>query len=83
MSGDVRRSGRSIDLVKEEDRANEASPLLSARRSKDLAPLPPLESIASPSDSDDNWVADAPHEWKQQESKSSWYMFLLTLCMLG
>lgn len=83
VSNDVRRSGRSIDLIKEEDGLNEGSPLLAPRRSKDLGHLPPLDSIVSPSESGDSWIADAPEDYKSQESKSSWYMFLLTFCMLG
>ncbi|KAK5167542.1 uncharacterized protein LTR77_007241 [Saxophila tyrrhenica] len=82
-NGDVRRASKSIDLVKEVDGVNEASPLLRPRMSKDMSALPPLESITSPSDDDDDWIADAPHEYEQQESKSSWYLFLLTFCMMG
>jgi hypothetical protein len=84
FSGDVRRASKSLDLVKERDAINEQSPLLTARTSKDLGNIPQLDSLTSPDDdTDDEWNAETPYEYRQQESKSSWYMFLLTLCMLG
>ncbi len=86
-NGSLRRMRQSIDHIKETDGVNEASPLLSARMSKDLGPLPPLErleSLVSPSeDGEDDWQAETPYQFRQAEDKSSWYMLLLTLCMLG
>ena len=79
---DRRRTSKSIDLTKEADSINEQSPLLPARTSADVGPLPPLESVFSPSDSDNTWHVDDFTE-HGQETRSSWYLFLLTLCMLG
>ncbi|KAK3716801.1 hypothetical protein LTR37_006151 [Vermiconidia calcicola] len=79
---DRRRTSKSIDLTKEADSINEQSPLLPARTSADVGPLPPLERVFSPSDSDNTWHADDSTEYGQ-ETRSSWYLFLLTLCMLG
>jgi hypothetical protein len=83
VNREIRRASKTIDLVKDVDGVNEASPLLPPRASEDLAPLPPLESIASPNDSDDSWNVETPYAFRNEDSRSSWYMLLLTLCMLG
>lgn len=76
---DIRRSSKSLDLMKAEDDVNESSPLLRARASEDVGPLPPLSNLTSPR-SDESWDVEGGLE---QESKSSWYMFLLTLSIAG
>lgn len=81
-SGTIRGGFKSIDATKDEDRVNEASPLLAARVGEDFEHVPPLDSVFSPSESDNSWVADAPDDLTQ-ETKSSWYLFLLTLSMAG
>lgn len=76
------RSVKSADLTKEQDGSNEHSPLLAARTSDDeltLVPPMPTDTETSPVRS----TFDPQAHEMQQESKSSWYLFLLTLSMLG
>lgn len=81
MDGGV-RSHKGIDLAKEQDGGNEHSPLLAARTSEDgLTLVPPM-----PTDAEMSSVRSAfdPQTLKaRQESKSTWFLFLLTLSMLG
>lgn len=74
----VRRASKSLDLIKREDGVNEHSPLLAPRRSQDVGDLPPLSTITSPEDED--WHEERDH---MQETKSSWYLFLMTFCLGG
>lgn len=71
-----------MDLLKwDEGGVNEHSPLLApTKKSQDVGHLAPLESVLSPSDSD-RWNAEG--ETEVQETKSSWYLFLLTLAIAG
>lgn len=81
MNGSV-RSKRSVDLAKEQDGGNEHSPLLAARTSDDeltLVPPMPTDTQTSPV----RYTFDAHSHETRQDSKSSWYLFLLTLSMLG
>ncbi|KAK5121993.1 hypothetical protein LTR85_004565 [Meristemomyces frigidus] len=79
-NGDFRR-GRSIDLIKGEvERVNEASPLLGPRRSADIGHLPPLQHVLSPGSDISDWN---PDEEISQETKSSWYLMLLTIGIGG
>ena len=79
----VRKAGNSIDMAREQDGVNEQSPLLPPRGSEDIEPLPQLESIRSPSDTSSNWAAAAQVDHEQEETRSSWYLFLLTLSISG
>ncbi|KAK5133164.1 hypothetical protein LTR08_008100 [Meristemomyces frigidus] len=79
-SADFRR-GRSMDLIKAEDeRPNEASPLLGPRTSEDVGHLPPLQDVISPGSDASGWN---PEEQSRQDTKSPWYLFLLTLGIGG
>ncbi|KAK4543151.1 hypothetical protein LTR36_005929 [Oleoguttula mirabilis] len=79
-NGDFRR-GKSIDLIKGEDgRLHEASPLLGPRMSADIGHLPPLQHVLSPGSDVSEWN---PDEEMGQETKSTWYLFLLTLGIGG
>lgn len=76
------RSRDSVDLAKEPDGGDEHSPLLTARTNDDeltLVPPMPTDTQNSPIRS----TFDPRSHETPQESKSSWYLFLLTLCMLG
>lgn len=81
MNGEERGS-KSVDVVKGRDGANEQSPLLAPRTSDEeltLVPPMPTDTQTSPVRSTfDPQAQDMP-----QETKSSWYMCLLTLSMLG
>ena len=80
---DTSRLHRSIEMAREQDGWNEQSPLLDARRSGDIEPLPPLDDVLSPIEGDRNeWTPDK-HEEARQETKSSWYLLLLTLSIGG
>ena len=73
--------GRSKDLIEAEDgRTNEASPLLRPRVSEDVGDLPPLQDVFSPGS---NASDRHPDEESRQETKSSWYLLLLTLGIGG
>lgn len=73
-STDTRRGSRSIDM-KEQD---ESSPLIrAAGASDDMASMSPLTAVGSP-DALDDWMED-----EKQETKSSWYLLLLTLAIGG
>ncbi|KAK3112881.1 hypothetical protein LTR53_010356, partial [Teratosphaeriaceae sp. CCFEE 6253] len=64
--------------------ANEQSPLLApTRRSEDVSHLPPLSmsGVSSPDEDEEEWYEEHNHAF--QESKSSWYLFLLTLALGG
>lgn len=81
MSGEA-RSERSAGSAKEQDGWNEQSPLLAARASDDeltLVPQMPTDTQTSPVRS----TFDAQAQKRQHDSKSSWYLCLLTLSMLG
>lgn len=81
MSTDA-RSMRSSDLGKEQDGGSEHSPLLFPRTSDDeltLVPPMPTDTQTSPVRS----TFDAHERAESQDTKSSWYLFLLTLSMLG
>lgn len=71
----IRRSSKSADLSKEEQ--NESSPLIGPREAEDMGSLPLLSGVPSPND-DDDWNED-----QTQETKSSWYLMLLTLAIGG
>ena len=79
---DVRAGSRSVDLIHEQDGINEQSPLLRPTTSEDVERLPPPETVFSPSESDNDWVVDAQVE-SRHETKSSSYLFLLTLSIVG
>lgn len=73
-SMDTKRASRSMD-VKEQ---NESSPLISpTRRSNESVETPPFSPVGSP-DQVDDWSED-----HTQETKSSWYLLLLTLAIGG
>lgn len=81
MGGDA-LSERSASSMKEQDEGNEHSPLLTARASDDeltLVPPMPTNTQTSPV----RPTFDAQAHKRQHDSKSSWYLFLLTLSMLG
>ena len=79
-NADLRR-GRGTDLIEtEEGQSNEASPLLRARTSEEAGDLPLLQSVISPG----SHASDRhPDEKSRQETKSSWYLMLLTLGIGG
>lgn len=70
----------SLDL--KDNTLDEQSPLLPARGSEDVGHVPSLSTVMSPDDSSQGeaWNADAG---KQEQSKSSWYLFLLTISIGG
>ena len=76
---------RSIELAREPDGINEQSPLLPPRASEDVEPIPPLDGVFSPSESSSNSLLAVTSvlERNSHETKSSWYLFLLTLSMFG
>ena len=75
-------ASKSVDLAKGQDGENEQSPLLAARTSDDeLTLVPPMPTDTQTSPVRSAFPSQA-HELPQ-ETKSSWYMFLLTLSMLG
>lgn len=81
MNGNAPDS-KSVDMAKGSDSGNEDSPLLAPRASDDeltLVPPMPTDTQTSPVRS----TFDPRVHELQQESKSSWYLFLLTVCMLG
>lgn len=76
------RGNRSVNLAKEQDGENEQSPLLAASTSDDeltLVPPMPTDTQTSPVRS----TFDTQAQEVRQDTKSSWYLFLLTLSMLG
>ncbi len=75
-----RRASKSMDLLKREDGfMNEQSPLLAPRPSEDVGYLPPLSSVLSPDENED-WNEE---EDALQDTKSTGYLFLLTLAIGG
>ena len=81
MSADAQRN-RSRDLAKEQDGSNEQSPLLAARTSDDeltLVPPMPTDTPTSPV----RCTFDPRSREVPQDARSSRYLFLLTLSMLG
>lgn len=78
-SNDDRRRSKSIDMLRKAD-FDESSPLIRPTRLGDDADsISPIPSVLSPNDSDPDWTrAD-----EQQASRSSWYLFLLTLAIGG
>ena len=79
--GHGRVASKNIDMAKS---VNEQSPLLPPRTSEEIEDVPPLDAVFSPSGSEggNSWVADAQDSLRQ-ETKSNWYLFLLTLAMGG
>ena len=74
----------SSDVERDQGGSNEQSPLLAARTSTEIESPWSLRSVLSPTGSDQNFLAEADlHEDSRQETKSSWYLFLLTLTMSG
>lgn len=71
-SSDLRKGRRSIESLKEQ---NENSPLI----------VPAQEDIESPSDFDNVQSPISSDEWdiEPEETKSSWYLLLLTLAIGG
>lgn len=66
-------------MLKEENGQNEQSPLLAPKRSEDAPSLPPLAGVMSP-DHEDPWEDGLD---PKPETKSSWYLILLTLSIGG
>jgi hypothetical protein len=76
-----RRASKSIDVLRQEEgKVNEQSPLLGPRGNAGMEEVRPLSlsPLQSP-ESGDSWDA----EGNREESKSSWYLFLLTLALGG
>lgn len=71
------RSKKSMDGSKDE--ANEHSPLMGPRESAEVGELPPYETALTPPSRDESDNADD----RSQETKSSWYLFLLTFALGG
>lgn len=62
----------------------EASPLLHPRTSADGERLPAIEDAQTLDENNDDWLEDEDVQLSDiHETKSSWYMFLLTLSMGG
>ena len=75
-SMDYRRGSKTLDYTKEG--LNENSPLIAPTgRREETDPISPISPIPSP-DNHDEWTDDT-----SQETKSSWYLFLLTLAIGG
>jgi solute carrier family 45 protein 1/2/4 len=76
--------GRASSLeIRQGDGVNdEQSPLLPARTSDDVGAVPHLPSVMSPGSSsgEDGWNIDTG---RREPSKSSWYLFLLTISFAG
>lgn len=74
--------GVKSSLEHKEDNLDEQSPLLPARLSDDVGHVPPLSTVMSPDSSSQGeaWNADSG---KNEESKSSWYLLLLTISIGG
>ncbi|CAK3835869.1 General alpha-glucoside permease [Lecanosticta acicola] len=68
--------------VKEEDVFDEQSPLLPPRTSEEIGKVPALSGVTSPDESSGevSWDGDIG---SKEESKSSWYLFLLTISLGG
>lgn len=89
-SSHTRRPSRSIDAVKTDAAGfNEQSPLLAARKSQendaDIEAQPLTddnENVLSPA-STLSWNVSQDEPMEPVESKSSWYLFLLTLSIGG
>lgn len=75
------RLRKSVDM-KDEDIVDEQSPLLPARTSDEIGKVPALPDVMSPDDSSGESPWDADTGTKEQ-SKSSWYLFLLTISLGG
>lgn len=61
-------------------RLSEDSPLLAARRSEDVDTIPTLSAAASLASSETAWMED---DAGREQTRSSWYLFLLTLSIGG
>jgi len=73
---------KSIDKIKREAGVwNEQSPLLGPRGSEEVERLSPLDNVLSPA-SDESWDGDGDGD-ESQETKSSWYLLLLTMAIGG
>ena len=77
---DARRRSRSIDLLMGEHALNESSPLIRpVPRQEDVEQLSPLSAVSATEDSD-TW---AEGHAQDTETKSSWYLVLLTVAIGG
>lgn len=76
----ARRPSRNIDSIVKEDASNERTPLLRPRRSEDALSLsiPPRSGVTSPR-SQGSWYDGEDN----QESKSTSYLILLTIAIVG
>ncbi|KAF2158146.1 MFS general substrate transporter [Myriangium duriaei CBS 260.36] len=76
------RRDKSLDMLMREN-YNENSPLIRpAGLADDGASISPLPSVMSPDDESDDDI-DWEHGHETEESKSSWYLFLLTVAIGG
>jgi solute carrier family 45 protein 1/2/4 len=72
-----RTSSSSLDIGKEQQDQDETSPLIAPPRAESVESPLTLSNLPSPVDSED-WNDPVP-----EETKSSWYLFLLTLSIGG
>lgn len=75
-------SNQNEETTNDANPVGEASPLL--QPSVDVERLPPTAGTHSLDDSDDEWLANEDVQFPdEQQSRSSWYMVLLTLSLAG